>query len=385
MNRISIMPFLLVFISTSLAGYTQPHNYHFGPGFNSPECDDMLKLNIAFFDTSQNNRFENYLAGYRFLYRSPSIGLDNAWDMWLRDDSTVVLILRGTTSNPKSILADFLCSMSPAESELILAPGDTLHYKLAAHPKAAVHTGFLVGFGYLAKNIKPKMDSLYAAGYRQFLVTGHSQGGALCYYVSSWLYYLEKDGIYPGIKIKTYASAPPKLSNMYFAYDYDNAIHAQWAFTIVNTADPVPELPFTTQQIEVDVNEPNPILGLEQRINTLPFFKRIVLKKAFNRMRKGSEKSSKAYQKYLGGYTGKMVVQQMPGLVLPNTINTTYFVRPGIPVTLLVNDAFMNKYQSLFKESLYTHHNPYIYRLLLRYYYPGLTDFKIPENLGSAN
>lgn len=67
-----------------------------------------------------------------------------------------------------------------------------------------------------------------------------------------------KMGIYQNILVKTYASAAPKMGNMYFAYDYDNANRSRWSFSIINTADPVPEIPFTTQQIDIDMNDPNP-------------------------------------------------------------------------------------------------------------------------------
>ncbi len=377
MKRIS-NAILVLGLLTSTVHAQQPEHRSFGPGFDPQESDDLLSLNLAFLDTTKNARFENFLPGYRFVYRSKNIGLDNALDLWMRTDSTAVILLRGTTADPKSILTDFLCAMSPAQGTLVLAPGDTLHYKLAAHEKASVHTGFLIGFGYLAKDMQPKVDSLYTAGYRNFLVTGHSQGGALCYYVSSWLHYLEEDGVYPGIRVKTYASASPKLSNMYFAYDFDNVTRAEWAFTLVNSADVVPEMPFTTQQVDVDMNEPNPILRLMNRFNDLPFFKRLVLKRAFNRMKKGATKSSLAYQKYLGGYTGKFILGMMPGLELPETVNTTYFLRPGVPISLIVNDTYLTYFQESAKEGPYYHHHPTAYRYLLRRYYDGLTELGAP-------
>jgi len=370
---------ILFFTCFWLFGFTlvaQTSSVRLAPGFDPQECDDMLRLNFAFLDTTPGNRFKNFLPNHRFVYRSENIGLDNAWDLWIRGDSTVVLVLRGTTADPKSILADFLCSMSPAQGTLILPFGDTIAYQMAADKKAAVHTGFLVGFGFVAHDMTPKIDSLYSGGYRDFIITGHSQGGSLCYYVSAWLYYLDKKGTYPNLRIKTYASAPPKVGNMYFAYDYDNATRAQWAFSIVNTADPVPEMPFTTQQVDLDMNEPNPILNLMKRFDNLPFFKRLVLKRAFNRMRKGAKKSSDAYQKYLGGYTAKFLQNTVPGLAIPPTVNTSYFVRPGVPITLTANDAYYNYFQDLAKEGPYYHHNPKAYRYLLRQYYSGLAEIE---------
>jgi len=371
--RYLVVLFVSYWLSATLVSAQQP-SYQFGPGFDAQEYDDLLRLNFAFLDTTPGNHFEQLLPLHRFVYRSASVGLDNVWDLWVRQDSTVIVLLRGTTADPRSILADFLCAMSPAEGHIVLAPGDTLNYQLATHPRAAVHTGFLIGFGYLAKDMLPKVDSLYVAGYHNYIVAGHSQGGSLSYYVSAWLHYLAKGGDYPDLRVKTYASAPPKMGNMYFAYDYDNAMRAEWAFSIVNTSDAVPEMPFTTQQVDVDMTEPNPILRLMKRFDDLPFFQRLVLKRAFNKMRRGAARSSKAYQKYLGGYTARFIQDMVPELVIPDTVNTTYFVRPGVPITLMTDNAYVDYFKELAKEGPYYHHNPTTYRYLLRRYYAGLAE-----------
>jgi hypothetical protein len=143
--------------------------------------------------------------------------------------------------------------------------------------------------------------------------------------MSAWLMQFRKDKVYPGIQVKTYASAAPKMGNIYFVYDYDNAMHGEWSYSIVNTADPIPEMPLTTQQLEIDMNTPNPLINLAKRFDDLPFFKRIVLKHAYNSMRKKARKSSEAYQKYLGGYAGKIIKGMQPGIELPEPVKTTYF------------------------------------------------------------
>ncbi|MFT3751253.1 MAG: hypothetical protein QM768_23280 [Agriterribacter sp.] len=344
------------------------------PGFNAKECDEMLQLNFAFLDTTKNNRFENFAHGFRFLYRSEQIGLDNQWDLWMRDDSVVTIVLRGTTANPKSILADFYAAMFSAQSSITIPEKDTITYKLANDPKAAVHAGFLTAFAFLSRDMQPKIDSLYKIGYHNFLVTGHSQGGSLCYFVSSWLLHLKAADVYPGIVVKTYASAPTKVGNMYFAYDYDNLTRSEWTFSIINSADAVPELPFTVQQVEGDINEPNPIMALYKRIDALPFFKRIILKCAFNKMRNGAKKSSKAYQKYLGGYSEKFIKDMLPGLELPKAVNTTYFIRPGVPIILVPNNSYYKRFEV--NDGPYYHHGILPYRFLLREYYEGLPEIK---------
>ncbi|HEY8387096.1 MAG TPA: hypothetical protein VIK74_00750 [Parasegetibacter sp.] len=363
--------FLLLISSLLTGGVLSAQTYSgLKPGFDQVECDDLLHLNAAFVDTTPGNRFEGYHEGYTFLYRSPSVGLDNMWDLWLRSDSTVVILLRGTTSDPRSILADFYCAMLPASGKIVLSPEDTVHYHLADDKRACLHGGFLIGFAYLSKDILPKLDSLYQLGYTNYLVSGHSQGGSLCYYVSAWLMHLKKSLTYPLLQVKTYASAATKVGNMYFVYDYDNLSRAEWGFSIINSADPVPEMPFTTQQVDVDMNEPNPILNLMKRFNDLPFVQRVAVKSAFKKMIKKSAGSSKTYRKYLGGYSASFIKRFLPELELPEAYTSTYFMRPGVSISLLANDAYKEYYNGT-SESYYDH-SIKAYRFLLRQYYAGM-------------
>lgn len=383
----SSMPFLkittAIFLCIFIYFHANAKTFKLEPGFDAQECEDILKLNNAFLDTAKTNQFINFLEGYTFQYRSPSLGLDNAYHIWLRQDATVVIMLRGTTANMNSILADFYCAMLPAKGTIKLSQEKTFEYQLASDPRASVHAGFLIGFAYLADDIQAKINDFYSKGYRKFLIGGHSQGGSLCYYFSAWLMQLRKEGTYKDIVVKTYASAPPKMGNMYFAYDYDNANLSQWSFSIVNTADPVPEMPFTTQQVEIDMNEPNPILNLMARFDDLPFFKRIFMKRAFNKMKKRAEKSSVSYQKYLGKYVGNVIHKSLPEMVLPQSVQTTYFVRPGVPITLSANQEYLDYFKNAPR---YFHHGIDPYRFLLHLYFDGLPDFEplVNDTLGKT-
>jgi len=365
---------IILFLCSALFSFSLYAQHHaFKAGFDSQECEEILKVNLAFEDTIKDNKFIDYIEGYKFLYSSPSIGLDNMYHIWLRSDSTIIISLRGTTPNINSIMADLYCAMLPANGSIKLDSNKSFEYHLASDPRAAVHAGFLIGYAFIADHALESIQNLYKDGYRNFIITGHSQGGALCYYVSAWLMQLRKIGVFPNLGIKTYASAPPKMGNMYFAYDYDNAQLSNWSFSIVNADDPVPEIPFTTQQVVIDMNEPNPILNLMNRFDDLPFLKRVVLKGAFNNMKKNAEKSSESYQKYLGKYVGSAIHKALPGLELPDAVKTTYYVRPGVPITLVPTQ----NYYEYFKDSpAYYHHGLDQYRFLLREYYPGLSPYE---------
>ena len=87
-------------------------------------------------------------------------------------------------------------------------------------------------------------------------------------------------------------------------------------------------------------------------------------------MIKNASKSSKAYQKYLGGYSLGFIKKMLPGLEIPPVVNTTYFVRPGVPVSLIVNKDYLDYFKT--NDGPYHHHGIVAYRYLLRQYYEGL-------------
>lgn len=126
----------------SVSGQSMP----FRSGFIAQECEDLLHLNFAFLDTNQQAEFSNFVDGYSMIYRTPSIGFDNAADLWLRTDSTVVLMLRGTTDKMTSVLEDFYCAMMPSQGKVQLSNDKSFDYQLAKDERAAVHAGFLIGF-----------------------------------------------------------------------------------------------------------------------------------------------------------------------------------------------------------------------------------------------
>lgn len=347
----------------------QAQSLHFGPGFSAAESHVCLDLSKAFLDTNViDGRITNQVPGHQFVRRSKVVGLANGYDLWIRQDSTIVISLRGTTGDAPSILVDFYGAMMPAKGKIQLYKDETFDYKLAEHPRAGIFGGWLVAFAYLAHDIRPSLDSLFALGYKNILVTGHSQGGALCYPFSAWLQYLKKDGVYPQIRVKTMASAAPKIGNMYFAYDYDYVNGDQWAYCLVNAADIVPEYPYTTQQVDLDMNSPNPYQKLEERVKKLSLLKRWYIGGALKKMRKSARKSSRAYQKYLGNMAGKMVHQMLPELKMPAPMNSTYFVRPAVQIVIVPDTAYYAYFEPK-NWGPYYHHALDAYQYLLTHQY----------------
>lgn len=342
------------------------------PGFNAIEADESLLLFDAFMNRMPVEKYADSmgLSDFQLMYRSKSMGFDNLYDVWLHRDSIVVLMLRGTTQDSKSLLADFYCAMVPAIGEVKLNDSTKFNYKISADDRATVHAGFLAGFAFIANDFRATLDSLYKTGYRQFMVAGQSQGGALVYYTSAWLHYLSADGIYPGLIVKSYAAASPKMANSYFVYDYDHWTRSEWSFSITNSFDPIPEMPLTTQQLIPDINKENPLLAAKLGLKSEPFLKRMALKFAYNQMERKATKSSKSYQKYLGKYVGKFIGNMLPELELPEHVNTTYFLRPGVPISLVPTAEYFDYFNA--KKIDYYNHSIEAYRYLLRMQYKEL-------------
>jgi hypothetical protein len=331
------------------------------PGFDKQEYIELLKMHARLYDTTKNKI--PYPVHFRSVYNSPTVGMENRWDLWKSKESAVAVInLRGTTQNPVSWLENFYAAMVPAQGELVLSNSFTFKYHLADNPRAAVHIGWLIGVAYLAKDILPKIDSSYKKGIKDFIIMGHSQGGALAYLMTSHLYNLQRQNIIPkDIRFKTYCSAAPKAGNVYYAYEYEKMIDGGWGINVINGADWVPQTPFSVQKLS-DFNETNPFKNVDGILKKQKFFARIALRHAYKQLKKPSDKAQRNYEKYLGGYVSKMVRKTLPEFQPPVYAKTADFVRIGPTITLLGDDAYYKLYPDS-KTDVFVHHllEPYLY------------------------
>ncbi|XWW45585.1 META domain-containing protein [Fibrella sp. USSR17] len=331
------------------------------PGFDKAEYIDLMKVSARFGDSSYVASFPKPQR-YKSVYRSPIVGLDNMWDLWADDKGTAVISLRGTTANSVSWLSNFYAAMVPAKGELQLSDKERFTYHLADNPRAAVHVGWLVSTAFLAKDILPKLDSCYRKGIRNMLIMGHSQGGAIAFLLTAHLYNLQKEGKLPAdIRFKTYCSAGPKPGNLYFAYEYEAMTQDGWAYNVVNSADWVPEVPFSIQTVN-DMNVTNPFAGANLVIKKQPFLKRLVLRRVYSDLSKPALKAQKNYEKYLGRITSNTVKKNLTGYMPPDYYKSNHYVRTGTTVVLLADSAYYRRYPDS-KEKIFAHHfhPPYLY------------------------
>lgn len=333
------------------------------PGFDIDEYIELLKL------TSKNSDLEfgkdmPMPDHFSLRYRSSAMGLDNAWELWSSNDNAVAAIsIRGSTSNTESWLANFYSAMVPASGCLILHPADTFHYELSRHPKAAVHTGWLLGMAYLSKEIVPRIDSCYKQGVRNFYITGHSQGGAISFLLTSYLRHLQSRGQLPSdMQFKTYCSAGPKPGNLYFAYTYESLTQSGWSYNIVNSGDWVPEMPFSVQTVN-DINEVNPFQDAKQMIRRQKFPKRLLFKAMYNRLTRPARKAQRNYQKYLGSMMSRQIRKHLREFRPPAYSPSNDYVRTGASI-ILTPDAEYNEQFPADKGKVMNQHSFYAYLFL---------------------
>jgi len=337
------------------------------PGFDKAESLDMLRIAARVVDTpwTAANVQLPEPTGYKLVYRSPTVGLENKWDFWRSNDGRAVVSIRGTTLEPVSWLANFYAAMVPATGSIQISNSFTFNYKLAENPRAAVHVGWLVAMGCLQADIVEKINAAYREGVHDIILTGHSQGGAITYLLTSHLLYLQKDGKLPrDIQFKTYCGAAPKPGNLYYAYDYENVTGYGWAFNVVNAADWVPEVPFSVQTVN-DYNNINPFKNAKAVIKKQGFPKNLVLKRVYKNMTKPSLKAQCRYQKYLGKMLSKEVKKTLPEFKPPKYFDSNHYVRTGTMIVLMPDVAYFQQYPETDETKIFIHHLPGPYHFLM--------------------
>ncbi len=279
---------------------------HLQPGMDHRELVDAFLVNSITCATKPDELIgKNYVAPppkqYERIYRSEEIGFSNLWEFWInKEDSVGIISIRGTVGTDPSVAADFYAGMIPAKGEIVVDVKDTMRYKLAEHPRASVHAGFLIASLFIAEEMLPMLKAYYDKGFHDFLLIGHSQGGAITYMLTANLWHLQRDKKLPeDIQFKTYSVASPKPGNLFFAYDYEMLTQNGWAYNVVNVRDWVPQVPISIQTLS-DFSEANPFTDGKYLLKKLKFPANIFSTSIYNKFDRPSKKAARNYEKFLG-------------------------------------------------------------------------------------
>ena len=146
------------------------------PNFDPVEYKQLLEVTSRQADTVKYKVSLPYPDNCKLEYRSDTLGLNNRWDLWIRNDSVGIISIRGTVPQANSWAEDFYAAMVPAKGSMIINKDYVFIYKLAEDHRAAVHAGWLIGLAYLSPTIVEKINEYYSRGIKNYIIMGHSQG-----------------------------------------------------------------------------------------------------------------------------------------------------------------------------------------------------------------
>lgn len=355
--------FALLFLTAALTVSAQYQGKILKPGFEKEEYRQLMRAFSCWGDSTIYKGIPESTV-YKTIYRSEIMGLENQWELY-ENHTHSVICLRGTASNKISWMANFYAAMVPAIGQFQLNDTLKFDYHYADNPKAAVHIGWALSSAYLLTDILPKVKQQYEKGFKAFMIFGHSQGGALSYFITAQLRYYQKTGVLPkDIVFKTYCSAAPKPGNLYFAYDYEAATQMGWSYTVLNAADWVPEVPVSIQTVE-DFNNINPFKDARKKLKELPFPQDKLLSMIHSQLTKHNRKALKKYQLFLGKIASKMVEKSIPGYKAPKDFyQSNNYMRCGNMIVLNPDEAYYKKFPDD-KTKMFQHHSLLAYLYLL--------------------
>jgi hypothetical protein len=393
-NFPAVLLFVFIFIHPCFANLE--------PGFEKTEARDMIMIcnSFTYLDLYQDD--EDILPeGYEKRYTSGTFGMDNKYQIYVKGNLAVINF-RGSTDKQMSWIENFHASMIPAKG-IIKMEGRKFDYCFAKDTGAAVHSGYALGCAFLEQELMFQIKKLNHEGIYHFILTGHSQGGALANMFRAYLENLPAD-ILPAKNIfKTYAFAAPMVGNKKFAQEYNKRFGKDgMSFNIVNTSDIIPTFP-------VNYNDSN---YLRDNLNAMVYGKDFSIKKMLleGGARIFDDRISQLMG-YMGNSVNKKVCKEVSAIEMPtcvkdinyfpleSRIEINEFAFPKIlkDSSILENDSLMQLYardpdgnfynKKLYKTGSWTwQHKPHNYYVaILKAYFPeefeALEKKYLPENL----
>lgn len=361
--------FLVLFVGLIL-GCNQKESLELLPGYNKTELLEIMPAMERAYDAEDIGGFKTPSpVNMEQVYRSKVSPIMNRFDVWLTNEKKAVITIRGTIidSAAMSSAAVLYSLMAPANGKIKISDTSSFEYKLAEIPGAGVHLGMLLGLYFMSGELVDQINTQYRRGIKDFIIVGHSQGSGNSLLVTSYLWYLRKDGKLPAdIRFKTYSIATPKTGNLQYVYDYENLTAGGYALSVNNVIDWVPRVPMTIQSIEDfpnvspfrDVKEflsganytlgPNFDEGFEEFSHVAP--------KIINQITQGIQEN--VYPK---------IAKAMPGYVEPECLQSLNFERSGLSVPLIPDSEYYKLFPNDTENfNVWENHSVYPYYVLIK-------------------
>jgi len=236
MKKSALLSLILLFLSSSLIA--QPEKE-----FNKEEARDMIALCNSFCFLELFGTDTTIIPkGYVKTYTSEVLGMDNIYQIYQKDNIAIIN-LRGSTSKKISWMENIYSAMIPAKG-VIKIQDEKFKYTFAKNNLTAVHAGYALGVAFLHEDLLLHIKRLNKEGIYNFLITGHSQGGALANMLLAYLQNLPQNKLSARNSFKCYSYAAPMIGNKAFTEEYNERFcNTNMSFNIVNPADLVPTLP----------------------------------------------------------------------------------------------------------------------------------------------
>ncbi|MFN3403779.1 MAG: lipase family protein [Cytophagaceae bacterium] len=389
---------VIIFLSLSIQTFAQLKS-----GFIKEEARDMIALcnSFTFLDLYKSDS-EIIPKNYKKIYTSGVFGMDNKYQIYL-NGNTAIINVRGSTAKKISWLENINSAMIPAKGTIITKE-DTFNYCFANHPKAAVHTGFALGVAFLRADLLHQIKNLNKDGIYNFILTGHSQGGALCNLLRSYFEHLPAGVISEKNNFKTYTFAAPMVGNKEFNEEYSKLYCENLSsFNVVNPSDPIPTMPLSYNNTNyVGENLKNLIFERESFSLKKTVSDGLVLlfeENVSKVVKKFGESTTQQIKKEVGDVTIPEYAEDINYHKVCNVIEIFPAFYPRIlkDSTILQNDSLMTVYKrgsdgyfvnkELYKKEPWGYqHKPYNYyvSILLQYFpedYKKLRRTYLEENL----
>jgi len=238
MRKIIFSLVLFLFVKTVLS--------QIQTGFDKYEGRDMISLCNSYTQIRLFNTDSAIVPkSYKKIYTSGVYGLDNKFQIW-RKGKIAIVVFRGSTAKKSSWLENMYSVMILAKGSIVLPGMERVDYRFAKSNDAKVHAGWSLGVAFIIQDLIHEIQRLNARGVYDFILTGHSQGGALCQLSRAYLENLQKGVISNQCRFKTYAFASPMIGNEAFIREYTQRYErVGTSFSIFNPDDLVPKLPQT--------------------------------------------------------------------------------------------------------------------------------------------